>query len=59
VDKRRIGLSMIESARRAREAAEAAEKNEERAALTSRTSEGKSLGTLADLLAASKQRPKR
>jgi len=52
-EKRRISLSMVEGARRAREDAEAASHREERAAIAEKTSEGKSLGTLADLLAAS------
>jgi small subunit ribosomal protein S1 len=52
-EKRRISLSMVEGARRAREDADAAARREERAAIAEKTSEGKSLGTLADLLAAS------
>jgi small subunit ribosomal protein S1 len=53
-EKRRIGLSMVESARRARDAAELAE-SRETAELLSRSKEAKSFGTLAELLAASKK----
>jgi small subunit ribosomal protein S1 len=56
VEKRRLGLSMVEQARRARDAAEV-EARRETEALLARPDEAKSLGTLADLLAAS--RPKR
>jgi ribosomal protein S1 len=51
---RRVSLSMVEAARRQQEAQTAAERAEESATL-SRTNERKSLGTLADLLAASKR----
>ncbi len=57
-DKRRIALSMVETARRARDQAEHAAKREERELIAAKTSEGKSLGTLADLLAKS-AKPKR
>jgi len=52
-EKRRIGLSMVEHARREREAGLAAERREERATLT-KSGERRSLGTFADLLAASR-----
>jgi small subunit ribosomal protein S1 len=52
-DKRRIGLSMVESARRARDSAEQAEHRETKELLT-RSQEAKSFGTLADLLARKK-----
>jgi small subunit ribosomal protein S1 len=52
-DKRRIALSMVETARRARDAAEHTAKREERELIAAKTSEGKSLGTFADLLAKS------
>ena len=54
-EKRRIGLSMVESARRARETADAAERGET-AELLARSKDAKSFGTLGDLLA-SKRRP--
>ena len=53
-EKRRIALSMVESARRARDAAEIAE-SRETTELLARSKETKSLGTLADLLAATKK----
>src|SRR5262249_29102407 len=53
-EKRRIALSMVESARRARDSAEIAE-SRATAALLARSKETKSLGTLADLLAARKR----
>jgi small subunit ribosomal protein S1 len=53
-EKRRIGLSMVESGRRARDAAELAE-SRENADLLARSKEAKSFGTLAELLAASKK----
>ncbi len=53
-EKRRIGLSMVESARRARDAAELAE-SRETADLLARSKETKSFGTLAELLAPSKK----
>ena len=53
-EKRRIALSMVESARRARDAAEMGE-SRETAELLARSKETKSLGTLADLLAAQKK----
>jgi small subunit ribosomal protein S1 len=55
--KRRIGLSMVEHARRAKEAGEADERRDTEAVLA-RSSEQPSLGTLADLLAKS-AKPKR
>jgi aconitate hydratase len=55
-EKRRIGLSMVEHARREREATMATERREERATLA-KSSESKSLGTFADLLAASAKKP--
>ena len=51
-EKRRIGLSMVEQARRAREAGEVEERRETDAALA-RPGEKQSLGTLAELLATS------
>jgi small subunit ribosomal protein S1 len=56
-EKRRIALSMVESARRARDAAEIAE-SREMADLLDRSKEAKTFGTLADLLAAPRK-PKR
>ena len=56
VEKRRIGLSMVEGAKRAREAAELEERRDTEQHLA-RGGEGQSLGTLADLLA--RTRPKR
>jgi len=53
-EKRRMTLSMVESARRARDATELAE-NRETSDLLTRSKEAKSLGTLADLLAESKK----
>ncbi len=55
-DKRRIALSMVENARRERDGAEAAEREETRS-IASQT-RGKSLGTFADLLAASRKKQK-
>jgi len=55
-EKRRIGLSMVEATRRARDAAEIAE-SRETTDILARSNEAKSLGTLADLLAA-KTKPK-
>jgi small subunit ribosomal protein S1 len=54
-EKRRLALSMAETARRARDAAELAE-SRETADLLARSKEAKSLGTLSELLAASKRR---
>lgn len=54
-DKRRIGLSMVETARRQRDASERAERVEEQQAMA-KTNERSSLGTFADLLAASKKK---
>jgi len=51
---RRIGLSMVEQARRERDASEAAARVEESAALE-QVNERRSLGTLGDLLSASKK----
>jgi transcriptional accessory protein Tex/SPT6 len=51
---RRIGLSMVEMAKRERDADEARSRSEEDSAL-GRLNEQRSLGTLADLLAASKR----
>ena len=56
-EKRRIALSMVESARRARDAAEAGEVRET-AAILARSNEAKSFGTLAELLS-SPRKPKR
>jgi small subunit ribosomal protein S1 len=56
-EKRRLALSMVESARRVRDAAELAE-SRETADLLARSREAKSFGTLAELLAPSKK-PKR
>jgi len=53
-EKRRIALSMVESTRRARDAAEIAE-SRETTDLLARSNVTKSLGTLADLLAARKK----
>jgi len=55
-EKRRISLSLIEQERNAREAATTAERAEEHNAV-SRTNERTSLGSFADLLAASKKKP--
>jgi small subunit ribosomal protein S1 len=52
---RRVSLSMVEQARRRRDADEAAARNEEKTALDE-MNERQSLGTLGDLLAASKRR---
>jgi len=54
-EKRRISLSMVEHARDARDAVVAAERAEEQATVA-QTNERKSLGSFADLLAASKKR---
>jgi small subunit ribosomal protein S1 len=54
-EKRRIALSMVESARRARDAAELAE-GRETADLVADSKQTKSFGTLAELLTASKKR---
>lgn len=54
-EKRRIGLSMVESARRAKQEGERDQSGETAAALE-RSRESKSLGTFADLLAASRKR---
>jgi small subunit ribosomal protein S1 len=51
---RRISLSMVEEAKRARDAGEASARGEEQAAL-GQLNEKRSLGTFADLLAASKR----
>jgi small subunit ribosomal protein S1 len=53
-EKRRIALSMVESARRARDTAELAETSET-ADLLARSKEAKSFGTFAELLAASRK----
>jgi len=57
-DKRRIGLSMVEQARRQREASVATEHKDTQAALA-KSIETKSLGTLADLLAAATKKTNR
>ncbi len=54
-DKRRIALSMVESARREREAGEVAERRETAMALD-KSREGRSFGTLADLISTSRKR---
>lgn len=54
-EKRRISLSMVEQARHARDAAAVVEQGEEQAAVA-QANERKSLGTLADLLTASKKK---
>ena len=51
---RRIGLSMVEQARRERDAQDATQRSDEQAAL-GQVNEKRSLGTFADLLAASKR----
>jgi small subunit ribosomal protein S1 len=56
-EKRRISLSMVEQARQAQDAAKASERDET-AAMVSRTNEPQSLGSLADLLAASRGKPR-
>jgi small subunit ribosomal protein S1 len=56
-EKRRIALSMVESARRARDVAELAE-SRATADLLARSKDAEHFGTLAELLAASKK-PKR
>jgi ribosomal protein S1 len=53
-EKRRLALSMVESARRARDAAEIAE-SREMTNLLARSKEAKTFGTLSDLLAAPKK----
>jgi small subunit ribosomal protein S1 len=53
-EKRRLALSMVETARRVRDAAELTE-SRETADLLARSKEAKSLGTLSELLAASKR----
>jgi small subunit ribosomal protein S1 len=53
--KRRIGLSMVERAKQAKDAAEAEERRDTEQVLA-RSSESRSLGTLADLLAKSKRK---
>jgi small subunit ribosomal protein S1 len=55
LEKRRIGLSMVEQARRARAAADEVERQETEAALA-KPDDRQSLGTLADLLSASRKR---
>ena len=55
LEKRRIGLSMVEQARRARDAAEDVERRDTEAALA-KPDDRQSLGTLADLLSASRKR---
>jgi ribosomal protein S1 len=57
-DKRRIGLSMVEQARRARDAAEIEERAETEAAIAPGAQRG-SLGTLGDLLPRSGRKPDR
>jgi len=54
-EQRRLSLSMVEHAREARDSAIVAERNEEQAAVT-RTNQQRTLGTFADLLAASKKK---
>jgi small subunit ribosomal protein S1 len=54
-EKRRISLSMVEQAREARDAGRVAERSEEQSAIA-QTNERKSLGSFADLLAASKRK---
>jgi len=56
-EQRRISLSMIEQLRRERDAQDAAARTEEQAAL-GQVNERRSLGTFADLLAASKRPPR-
>jgi small subunit ribosomal protein S1 len=56
LEKRRIGLSMVEQARRARDAAEEVERRETEAALA-KPEDRQSLGTLGDLLSATRKRP--
>jgi small subunit ribosomal protein S1 len=53
-EKRRIGLSMVESARRARDASDLAESHEA-ADLLARSNDAKSFGTLGELMAASRK----
>ncbi len=55
-DKRRISLSMIERARQSRDAEVAGERADERAAME-QTNQRRSLGTFADLIAASRKKP--
>jgi hypothetical protein len=52
--KRRIGLSMVEGARRAKDAAEAEERQETEAHLA-KSGDRQSMGTLGDLLSGSKK----
>jgi transcriptional accessory protein Tex/SPT6 len=58
VEKRRIGLSLVERARQARDAEEDVERRETEATLA-KDAEQRSLGTLADLLAPSTRKPNR
>jgi len=57
-EKRRIALSMIEAAQREQRAADDAERQETRSAIAE-SSDNRGLGTLGDLLAASRDKPKR
>jgi small subunit ribosomal protein S1 len=59
LDKRRIALSMVETAKRERDQAEAAQKREERETIAAKLGETRGLGTLGELLAASAKKPKR
>jgi small subunit ribosomal protein S1 len=56
-EKRRIGLSMIEQARHEQDAAQARERAEA-AAMVSQANERQSLGSFADLLAATRNKPR-
>lgn len=56
LEKHRISLSLIENARQARDAALAGERAEEQATVA-QTNQGRTLGTFAELLAASPKKP--
>lgn len=57
VEKRRISLSMVEHARQARDAAVATERSDE-ATVVAQTNERRSLGSFAELIAASREKSK-
>jgi small subunit ribosomal protein S1 len=58
LDKRRIGLSMVESERREREQLEAEQKREQRETIATKLGEARGLGTLGELIAKSAKKPK-
>jgi small subunit ribosomal protein S1 len=57
VEKRRISLSMVEQARQEQDATQARERADA-AAMVSQANEPRSLGSFADLLAASRNKPR-